>query len=1078
MPVLVVLLLSQVAAPSMLADAQRLPVIQGARFPALSPDAKQVAFSYRGDLWVANIASRVARRLTVSEGYEYRAVWSRDGRYIAFASDRYGNNDVFVMPAEGGTIARLTYHSANDRPVDWSPDGRRLLIASARETRFQCPYEVDVDTGRAIKVMEDITSLTPGMYAPDGQDFLCVRGGGSWWRIGYRGATNPDIYIYDREANELRRLTDFDGRDEWPLYSPDGRQVYFVSERDGAPNIYRLDVASGATEAITKLDDDGAMWPSISADGSTIVFEHANGLWTVPAKGGDPKELRIGAPIDYVQTFESRKSVNSGVTELEVAPDGKLLAVCVNGDILFLRPEFENDSIRLTDHPGNDSDFMWSPDSKKLVFTSDRTGNSDLFIADAETLQVRQLTNTPEYEHAPRFNPKGDQVYFTRSAADGLYAIPAEGGDIKQVHPGPFVEEYSFSPCGHWLALGLQDTHGTRDLWIVPAEGGEAHNITKYPGGNYSPVWDPNGGYLFFVSTRTGNGDIYSVRLTKDVEKFDDYQAQEEEKAKREGKKPAPPEKPAEGGEKKPDGGNGAGTSEAPQGGEAQPVEGEAKPAEEAKPEKEPIAIDFDDIENRARRLTSTNEGEGNLTIAPKGDKLVYTVAPRGDPQVWQMKPDGEDAKPFISGNVAAGALRWTASGDRLYYSANGKPYYVGGGGGGGAEVSFRFEYVDDARVRQVAAFNQAWMALDERFYDGNFHGVDWKAIREKYAKMVDGTLVPGDFNIVVQRMIGELNASHLGCYGGGVSGPETGLLGLDYDESYEGPGAKVTRCLYNGPCTKAGSEVGPGEYILQINGKDVQFGESLFDALKGTVGKRVKLTVNSKPETEGARTVSVKPIGGGEWGNLRYEQWVRDNRKMVLELSNGRLYYLHIRSMDGASLERFRRDLFGEAQRYEGLVIDVRYNGGGRIHDDLLEELTKKVHVYENQRNAPAVTQPIRQYDKPKVLLINEHCASDSEIFPNGFREKKLGKIIGVRTYGGVIGTYDITLLNGHGFRVPVTGWYTLDGTNLENYGVPPDIEVPYPYEAYRDGRDPQIEAAVAELLKAVGAPEERAAP
>jgi tricorn protease len=294
--------------------------------------------------------------------------------------------------------------------------------------------------------------------------------------------------------------------------------------------------------------------------------------------------------------------------------------------------------------------------------------------------------------------------------------------------------------------------------------------------------------------------------------------------------------------------------------------------------------------------------------------------------------------------------------------------------------------------------------------------------------------------------------------------------LGLWFDESYGGPGLKVSQVLFDGPCTKAESQVSVGEYVLQIDGHDVTLDESMYSLLEGKVGKRVKLTVNAEPKTEGARTVSVKPIGGGDWGNLRYEQWVRECRQRVKELSGGRLYYMHIRGMSGECLERFRRELFGEAQRYGGVVLDIRYNGGGRIHDQLLEELTKEAHIYEGLRNAPRITQPIHLYDKPIDLVINEQCASDAEIFPNGFRTKKLGTIIGMPTYGGVIGTYDITLVNGHGFRVPVSGWRTLEGVDLENYGVPPDVTVPFPYEAHRDGRDTQLEAAVADLLARIG--------
>jgi tricorn protease len=315
--------------------------------------------------------------------------------------------------------------------------------------------------------------------------------------------------------------------------------------------------------------------------------------------------------------------------------------------------------------------------------------------------------------------------------------------------------------------------------------------------------------------------------------------------------------------------------------------------------------------------------------------------------------------------------------------------------------------------------------------------------------------------------MIGELNGSHLGCYGGGRGGKDTGRLGYVADPTYKGPGIKVAEVFPRGPLDQPEATIKPGQFILAIDGKEVDNTEKVYALLEDKAGERVKLLVNDTASKEGAKELSAKPITGGALGGLWYDLWADGNRENAKKLSGGRVYYIHMSGMNAGTLQHLDEELRGPAQHYDAVIIDVRFNGGGYTHDSVLELLTRKVHGWSAVRGIPLRTSPGGQFDGPMCCLINENSFSDAEIFPNGFREKKLGKLIGISTAGGVIGTWDTTLVNGAGFRVPVNGWYTAQGIDLENYGVPPDIEVPYPYEAYRDGKDPQIEAAVKELLQ-----------
>ncbi|MFQ5808885.1 MAG: DPP IV N-terminal domain-containing protein, partial [Armatimonadota bacterium] len=948
-----------------------LPLIRDAHYPALSPDASTVCFSYRGDLWVAPATGGAARRITVHNAYDAYPCWSPDGKWIAFSSDRWGNYDIFVVPAAGGEVLRVTYHSASDHVTDWSPDGESLLFASSgRNTRMRAIYSIEIGTGRVRCLVEDAFSLAHATWAPDGRRIALIRGGGAWWRKGYRGSRAANIHIFDPAAGSMTQVTDFDGPDRRPMFSSDGESIFCVTEQFGRPNLCRIDLADGQKTPLTSFETGAVSYPAMSADGSTIVFEYDFDLWTIPTSGGEPRKLEIRGAADSRENFVSTEELTGDVQEIQVSPDGEYVAIRVHDEIFLVRPDLKNDAIRLTNSPATDYDFAWSPDGKQLVFTSTRrNGNTDMYVIDVETKQVRLLLQSPEYEHNPRFGPRGKRIYFTRGYTGSLHSIPADGGPVKDLHPGPFVGRFRFSPDHRWILFDKRDMVGTRDLWIMPIDGGEAVNITKHPGSNTAGQWSPDGKRVFFLSYRRETDDIYAIDLQRKPTTFADYEAQDAKKEDKDEQK----------GEKK---------------------------DEQAKPKKpiKPITIDFDRIEDRVTRLTRTEEDESNLALSPKGDKLVYTLRVRGERQVWSIEPDGENAKQFIPGKMPASNLRWQSDGSTLFFLSDGALKKVGEEGGSAGTVSFKATMQIDSREDQLRAFEQGWALLDERFYDPEHHGVDWAAMRERYGAHVDGGLPPRDLHNLMARMIGELNASHLSVSGGERSGPLTGFLGLWLDPEYTGPGVRVIDVMPEGPTDKPESRVEPGEYVLEIDGEPVENNERLYENLNDRIDKRVQLKVARKPGGKNARIISVKPIGRSAWYDLFYDRWVRQRREMARQLSDGRVYYLHIRSMDSASLDRFARELHGEAQRHDALLIDVRYNGGGRIHDDLLELLTRSTHAYRRYRNVERQTSPLALFDGPRAVLINEYSASDAEIFPNGFREKGLGKLVGMPTVGAVI--------------------------------------------------------------------------
>ncbi|MBM3473984.1 MAG: PDZ domain-containing protein [Armatimonadetes bacterium] len=1052
--------------------AEELPVIRDVHYPDLNPDATQIAFEYQGDIWVANVEDGIGRRLTVSDAYESRPRFSPDGKSIAFVSDRYGNPDVFIMPAAGGTIQRVTYHTASDVLADWSPDGKKLLLTvSGRGHQFAAPYEIEVEGGFIRPVVLDCCSISITGYSPDGRYVTGIRRGTSWWRKDYKGSANPQVLVYDTQSDAMQIVTDYEGMDNWPVFVGDGSRLCFVSERQGRPNVFSMKADGSDVKALTDFERDAVTFLTVSGNREWLVFEWNFDVWMLRASGGEPRKITLRAPLDYRQTFETVETLKSGIEEMEVNRDGSLVAIRLKDDIFFVKPEFKNDSIRITDWPGPDGDYFWSPDGKQLAYISQMKGKSGIWVVDGQTREKRCLVDDPKYYlDMIGYTRDGGKILFRHDVGgDGIFAANPQTGEVSQFLPDPSTEDVAISPDGRWLLAQIEDARSGTDLYIKPLEGGKWINVTQHPDGNWGCHWSPDGKKIYFVSRRDGNAEVYSIDLQRQPDKFEDYAEQQKEKDEKEQtKKPEAPKAPAEPpkaeAEKKPD--------EAKPEAEKKPDE-EKKLAEGEKPKEEPFKpptidpfeIDFSRIETRAKRLTNSGEAEGNILFVRDGKTVVYTK----NNEIWAMDADGSNQRRHVNGSFRLGNVRLQGDGKAIFFVDDGKLKKVSADGGNPSDIDWKAEIKRDSRLVQKEAFRQAWALLDEQFYHQPMHDRDWKAVYQWYAPFCDGTLDREDLHHLIGRMIGELDASHLGISGGepGGSSPPTACLGITPDPKHRGPGLRIADVMPDSPADKPNSKLAVGEYILSLDGEAVSNNERFTELLNGRIGERVTLTVNSEPKTEGAREVAIKPVSYGDYDGLRYERWVRDNHEMAKRLSDGKVYYAHIAGMDDGSLNRFKREVFGEAQRYGALLIDVRNNGGGHTHDALLEMLTKTVHGWTARRGAPLRTSPYLQFDGPKAVLINEYSASDAEIFPNGFREKGLGPVIGMTTNGAVIGTYDVTLVNGSRFRVPTSGWFTMKGVDLENMGVKPDFEVPYPYEAYRDGRDPQIRKAVEVLLE-----------
>lgn len=998
--------------------------IRFGRAPDISPDGTQVVFSYLGDLWVVETIGGIARPVTMHESHDTNPVFSPDGRSIAFSSNRFGSYDVFVVSTLGGKPRRLTDDSATDIVTGWSPDGKNVLFSSTRSTEFPTSFElysVSLEGGRVQRI--SVHEGKEGVFSPKGDRIAYVRGPGTWYRKGYRGSSNDDIWICNADGTNNQQFTSSDCQDTSPMWSPDGQHLYYVSEHFGAPaNIVRQEANSKAKpQLVTFHKDDGVRRARISANGEWIVYECGTDLWVVSTKEGySPRKLAIEVHADDKANTERTITYTTGASEFAVSADEKHVAFSVHGE-LFLMPMAGGKATRLTNSPAFDHNIAWSPDSKKIIFASDRNGHEDLYLLEpddkenpelvkAHTFKTTQLTNTADAEIGVSFAPDGKRVAFIR--AGQLWTMNPDGTDQKTVVSEVQVVDYEWSPDSQWFAYARIDGSFASEVYLIPAKGGESKNVTRYATYNAGITWSGSTRKLdkiAFLSHRRNNTSMVVLSLQK----------------------PAAP---------------GAADSK---------------------------DIDWDDIHLRVTQPASIPAEEG--AISPDGTKVAFRSISSGSDDLWVASTSGGRLTRITHTNARPQQIQWSKnSADTIYFRDGTGQLRIaraGSFGGDAAPVAFRAKMTVRRDEEFSEMFEQSWRALREHFYDSKFHGIDWYTIRDKYRPVVKHCAMKEDLYALVSLMMGELNASHLGIQGFTQSPEETTAdLGLIFDERYRGPGLKIAEVLKHGPADKRGIVLKPGDIIGAIDRVELTDKISVSRLLNDKSGETVTLTVTSNPSADIKdpkvwRKVEIQATSRSQISNLMYERWVEANAKRVAELSKGKYGYIHIPSMDEAGLDRFVRSLYSDNFDKEAIVLDVRYNGGGFTHDQVLNYLGGKQHTLFRQRDGGegwVLRSYDRKWSKPLVLLINNRSYSDAEIFPNAFRTLGLGKLVGQPTGGFVIGTSSIRLIDGSQFRVPRTGVFTLGGVNMEKQGVVPDVVVePHPDQLAK-GLDTQLDKAV----------------
>jgi tricorn protease len=995
--------------------------IRFARTPDISPDGRLVAFSYLGDIWVVETIGGIARPVTLHEAHDFAPLFSPDGRQIAFSSNRNGNYDVFVVPVEGGKPKRLTFDSATDLANCWSPDGRNVLFASSRGISYPPSFDLYVvpsEGGRVKRV--GVGEGKEGVYSPQGDRLAYVRGPGTWYRKGYRGSSNDDIWISDADGTHNRRLTSFVGQDTSPMWSADGKFVYYVSEYFGNPaNVVRQS-ADGQTppQQVTFHKEDAVRRARISHNGEWIVYECGPDIWVVSTDGGTPRKLAIEVHADDKVNTERVASFTRGASEFALSPDEKQVAFVVHGEV-FVMPATGGKAKRLTEIAAFHHGLAWSPDGKKLVFASDRGGHEDLYLLQsaegeptdlcrAQKYRTIQLTNDPEAEIGPSFSPDGNKVSFLR--AGRLWTVNPDGTDARILADDVDIFDYDWSPDSKWVVYARQDGSFASELYVIPSKPqakAKPRNITRYATYNGDVSWSGDGRKIAFISQRRHQPSMFVLSL----------------------------EKPAAAGV----------------------AEGKS------------VDIEWDDIHLRVKQPANMSVEEG--AISADGQKVAFRSS-GGAEDLWVADCDGGHLVRITTGGTRPQQIQWSRiTSDRIYFrDAEGYLRTARASVPGESSIIHFKAKMTVRRDEEFAEmFQQSWRALRENFYDPQYHGADWEAIRAKYLPLVHHVALKEDLFALISLMLGELNSSHLGITGFVASPPErTAELGLLFEERLAGPALRIVEIVKRGPADKRGIDLRPGDLIRSIDGVELTERTNIAELLNDKIGETVALEVCSAKDPKSSkpwRRVEIQAVSREQMMGLMYERWVEGNTRLVAKLSHNRLGYIHIPNMDDEGLETFLRSLYSDNFDKDAIVLDVRYNGGGFTHDQILNYLGGKEHTFFRQRcgSAGSVMRPLdRKWTKPLVLLINNRSFSDAEIFPSAFRTLGLGKLVGQPTGGHVIGTSTVHLIDGSLFQVPRTGVYTVQGVNMERQGVVPDVLVDVNPDDLAEGRDAQLEKAV----------------
>ncbi|MFA6956884.1 MAG: PDZ domain-containing protein [Thermoanaerobaculia bacterium] len=1043
------------------------PLSRLLRFPDI--EGNRIAFVYAGDIWVVDATGGDAKRLTSHEGMELFPKFSRDGRWIAFSAEYSGTRQVYVISVDGGAPRQLTfYNDVGAMPprggydyviLGWTPDGKNVLFRANRTPwgeRMGRPYIVPVAGGMETPL--EIPESGSGSLSPDGTKFVYTpieREFRTWKR--YRGGRAQDVWIYDLANHSSEKITDWIGTDNLPQWV--GDTIYFASDREHKLNLYGYDTKTKQTKKLTNHDDYDVLWPS--GGSNALVYECGGYIYRFDPAKGTSTRVPIRVYGDFEGTLPYFKNVTDNVESFELSPSGARALLVARGDV-FTVPAKDGNIRNLTQSSGvRERDASWSVDGKWISYLSDRSGEYEIYVrpADGSGSERRVTTDGSVWRFEPRWSPDGAKLAYADKDLRLRIADVATGKSV-DVDRGAYgdITHYRWSPDSRWLTYSKEVETRLSAIFVYELASAKSTRLTSGTTNDREPVFDPKGRYLYFLSDRDFNlkfssyeftyqyadsTRVYLALLTKKTAAPLLPKSDEESVAAAEAKKDAPGKDDAKKGDSK------------------------EKPAAGVT-----VSIDVDGFESRVRAVPGAS---GNYSqLAATADGPIYLSGSDGSKKLVLYNFEQRKEETVIDG-VNGYAL--SAKGEKLAYR-RGSEYGIADAKGGQTGTKLALERLEMRivpREEWAGIFNDCWRMLRDWFYDPKMHGLDWKLMKVRYGALVPYVSHRADLDFIFGELGGELNAGHVYVDWGDFPKPKRrdgGLLGAEIVADASGyfriskifPGENWHEA-FRSPLTEPGVTVSSGDYILAVDGVPTKGVDNFYRLLENKGGQVVSLLVNGKPDPAGAHEEKVRTIT--REGNLRYLDWTRSRREMVEKASGGRIGYIHLPNTAVEGNRELFKYFYPQAGK-EALIIDDRYNGGGFIPDRMIELLDRPVLSYWARRGVQPDQTPGFAHQGPKVVLTNGYSSSGGDAFPYFFRKRGLGKVIGTRTWGGLIGlSGNPDFADGGGISVPQFRFFDTEGMwAVENVGVAPDIEVVDRPELVAKGEDPSLQKAIEVLL------------
>ncbi len=1040
------------------------------RYPAISPDGKTIVFTYKGDLYRVSSSGGAAYQLTTHEAEDYMPVWSHDGKSIAFASDRYGNFDIFIIPAQGGEPRRVTYHSAQEYPYTFAADDRSVIFGSARmdaasnrafPTGSQPElYKVPVNGGR---VEQLLTTPAEDVKLSKNEQYMIYqdkKGGENTWRKHHTSAIARDIWIYDTKAGTHKKITTFAGEDRSPVFTDNDRAFYYLSEESGSFNVHRMSVAGGKSQPVTAFRKVPVRFLSLS-DNGLLCFGYDGEIYTQPGNG-KPQKVNITIAADTKSNNERILPVTNGARELAVSPTGKEVAFTFRGEIFVTSVE-GGVTKRITNTPAQERNVSFSPDGKALIYASERgnswkiyetrrTRDEEPYFYAATVLKETPLIDNEKENYQPLYSPDGKEVAFIENRMT-LKVFNLESKQArtlltdKELFSNRDCDQYfQWSPDSKWLLFdysvpGLAPS----EVGLIQADGkGKVVNLTQSGFNDSRPRWIMGGRAMLWFSNRDGlksvaqgggaQNDAYALFFNQEA--WDRFRLSKEDAAllkEQEDKKDKPD--PAK--------------------------------AKETKPEN--VVIDWDGLDLRKARLTIHSSNLGDALVSKDGETLYYLARFERGMNLWTTNLRTRETKMLVTLNANSGSIDWDKDQKTVFLLADGAISKIDPASGKRDNVSFNGEMALDVDAERRLMFEHVWRRTKETFYTAGYHGVDWDGIKPVYEKYLPHIGNNFEFTEMLSEMLGELNVSHSGSSTSSQNpgGDATASLGVFLDQNYRGNGVKIDEVIKGGPLDKAGMNVKAGMIIESIDGEAITPDKDLPQYLNRKSGKKVLLVVADGADK---REIIVKPVTSQEENALLYKRWVTRNEEEVGRLSNGQLGYIHVPGMNDGAYRSAYEEVMGKYANRKGIVVDTRFNGGGDLVADLAMFLSgKRFFDYTTDTRSNGY-EPNFRWTKPSISLAGEANYSDGHCYAFTYQHLGLGKLVGMPvpgtcTFAGWENLQDTSIRWG----VPPVGVKINDGTYLENHQTEPDIKLMNEYEVVSKGKDQQLEAAVAALLKEI---------